>query len=100
MPSYGKSCSGVIKGGTFKIEDKRGGDRLVKQLEDCLSICPRGSMWDIERFANAALKVMRTNKHYNHDQFIAYLKKNKSKLSLLFADQNAILNFLNLAFKK
>jgi hypothetical protein len=100
MPSYGKSCSNVIKSGTFKIEDKRGGDRLVKQLEDCLSICPRGSMWDIERFANAALKVMRNNKLYNHDQFIAYLKKNKSKLSLLFADQSAILNFLNLAFKK
>ena len=100
MPSYGKSCSKVIKSGTFKIEDKKGGDRLIKQLEDCLSICPRGSMWDIERFSNAALKVMRNNKHYNHAQFIAYLKKHKSKLSLLFADQNAILDFLNNAFKK
>lgn len=100
MPSYGKSCSKVIKTGAFKIEDKKGGDRLLNQLNDCLSVCPRGSMWDIERFANAALKIMRTHKFYNHTQFIAYLKKNKRKLSLLFADQTEIYNFLSLAFKK
>lgn len=101
MPSYGKAAGTIIKKGQFKVEDKVGGDKLINQLTDCLSIITRrNSLWDIERFTTAALKVMRTTRSYNHTTFINYLKKNKRKLDVLLADQNQIIDFMNLAFKK
>ena len=101
MPSYGKSASTIIKKGQFKIEDKVEGDKLINQLTDCLSVITRRtSLWDIERFTNAALKVMRTTRSYNHTTFMNYLKKNKRKLDVLLADQTEIFDFMNMAFKK
>jgi hypothetical protein len=100
MPTYGKSAATVIKKGEFVIKDRKQGDLYLNQLTDCMSLFATQSLWDKERFVNASLKLMRTNRHYNHSKFMSFLKENKREIVKIMSDKTEVCNFLEKAFSK
>jgi len=97
--SDGSHTSTILKKGLFRIKDKELGLKFLDQITDCLKIAPRGNRWVNNTYVNACLYVMKNQKNYNHVVFTSYLRKHKNKLMFITQDSQAIVEFMQQAFK-
>jgi len=80
--SSGSNMTKKIKDGLFELIDEKENVKILDYITDVLKVVPRMNRYENKYTCNEFYKFVRGNNSYNHETFMALLKKNKSKFIL------------------
>lgn len=92
--------SRIIKNGTFRVKKENEKVVLLNCITDVLKYVPRLDRVSNKLFINSYIQFYNSYKSdYNHDEFIIWIKKNKSKLVLATQDTEEVIKLLEKSIK-
>lgn len=80
----------IIKDGEFRIFEERKNVQILDQLTDVFHIIPRMNRHENKYVCREYVAFIRTLSHYNHENFLKNLAKNRDKFVLATQGENTL----------